>query len=66
MPRDPEQVQKAEENGLGARFQAGADPGVGASTLSPDRVVPIWQSGVQHCQALGTGQKGGSFLLFYF
>ena len=35
MPRDPGQVQKAEESGLRARFQAVADQGVEAAALSP-------------------------------
>ena len=43
-------------SGLGARSQAGTDPGMGTATLSPDIVVPIWQFGVQHCQAPNTGQ----------
>ena len=53
MPQGPGQVQKAESN-LGARSQEGEDPGVGAATLSPDRVAPIRQFGVQCCQALAT------------
>ena len=59
MPRVPGQVLKAEEGGLGARSQAGADPGVGSTTLPPGRVALIGQSGVQHRQAPDTAAGVG-------